>query len=96
MINFLYFSLIEACRSSIHKMIRMLFTIEQLLLDVNPNSQNNIINLNVPIATPERLQEFNKLITEDSIASLQYVSTCLSHKYRKNISSLMHKKCMQK
>ncbi|XP_070152058.1 uncharacterized protein [Polyergus mexicanus] len=63
----------KACRSSIHKMTRMLFTIEQLLLNVNPNIQNNSINLNLPIATPERLQEFNKLITEDFIASLQYV-----------------------
>ncbi|KMQ85941.1 hypothetical protein RF55_15235, partial [Lasius niger] len=63
----------KACRSSIQKMTRMLLTIEQLLLDVNPNHlQNNTINLNLPIATPEKLQEFNKLITEDPVASLQY------------------------
>ncbi|CAL1678415.1 unnamed protein product [Lasius platythorax] len=63
----------KACRSSIQKMTRMLLTIEQLLLDVNPNHlQNNTINLNLPIAMPEKLQEFNKLITEDPVASLQY------------------------
>ncbi|KAL6420769.1 hypothetical protein ACFW04_014013 [Cataglyphis niger] len=51
----------------------MLFTIEQLFLDVNPNLlQTNTINLNLPIAMHERLQEFKKLIMEDSIASLQY------------------------
>lgn len=55
-------------------MTRMLLSIEQLLLCENPNPLQNTINLNLPIATPERLQEFNKLITEDAVALLQCVS----------------------
>lgn len=45
-----------------------------MLLDLNPNllQENNTLNLNLPIETPEALEEFNTLIMQDSVALLQY------------------------
>lgn len=53
---------------------------QQLLLDVNNShsvQENNTTNFNLPIETPKTLEEFNKLLTQDSISLLQYVSILL-------------------
>ncbi|XP_026824091.1 uncharacterized protein LOC113561634 [Ooceraea biroi] len=56
-----------------NKITRLLVTIQQLLLDVHPHSsQENAINFNLPIRTHEALEEFNKLLTQDSVSLLQY------------------------
>lgn len=75
-VHIYYFSQTEACRNDIKKIIRLLVTIQQLLLDLNPNllQENNTLNLNLPVGTPEALEEFNTLIMQDSVALLQYVS----------------------
>lgn len=62
-----------------------MITIQQLLLDINNTysvQENNTTNFNLPIETPEALEEFNKLLTQDSISLLQYVSI-LSIKFKK-------------
>jgi len=57
------------------KITRLLAIIQQLLLDVSPHSlQENTTKLNLPLETPEALEEFNKLLMQDSVSLLQYVS----------------------
>jgi hypothetical protein len=72
---YVYIFLIGACRNDIKKIMRMLVTIQQLLLDVNPNYSQESTNLNLPVETPEALEEFNNLMMQDSVSLLQYVST---------------------
>ncbi|XP_070167287.1 uncharacterized protein [Polyergus mexicanus] len=63
----------NGCRDDIQKIIRLLITIQQLLLDEHPHSsQKNTTNLNLPIGTPEALEKFNKLLIQDSVSLLQY------------------------
>lgn len=65
----------RACRNDIKKITRLLIINQQLLLDVNNShsvQENNTTNFNLPIETPKTLEEFNKLLTQDSISLLQY------------------------
>lgn len=70
--------IIEACRSSLNKLMRKLVVIEQLLLEANPNvtphNTHDTVNLNLPVTTHDTLKDFNLLITDNPAALLQYVS----------------------